>query len=1081
MLILFLSTLPSILSITEYTSNKHVTEYSCSNNQELCLSCSSSTIYKLDNLSTFEISGYLSSTIKTIKLLLSDLSNSVSHTQTYLSLTPTSYCLSLKQIDPSVSYSTLLSIFLDLEYIDYNLPELEQESEISQMLIISQSGYGDKYAVESIKIDFDIESYTTVADQIVLETKEKRLDLFKGKGIVKYYGVADAGVLFPRFSCEFEYGIRPLMVEVFIGTKGMVNLSQWNNETNQMAKCENVMSPAGLDSIHGLLVNRSVLVFNVSEDLELELVDFVNLVYPPDFATSQGIYLEDIEARMSVKGGSCSLNLQALWNTTKAFNVSLSASENSSYNLRASLSKSPFELTLETYSDLLQSLFSNFTTIFPSYTEDSLLISQIYTMKLENPTISIEFTPESNITLSGKARLLDPSDSELNLITARKDSIIKTEGWIKTNKPNTLFQVSRLSDPEFELTYCTVDLDGVNMNVNVEAYLNCNRSVVCSALVESYEYLNLNGTYLPGDFCVKQSIGEVKILDLTLNTVQLVLNLSDYTVILNGTTELDLSGSSLSVFEGKILSSLPSSELHSSIRKESKGLVGSSSLFVFFATFSQTMNAHRVLNYNLKGLCGFRGVNENWSGDIDLTISEYKVHKYQCLLPYVSTSLVFKYLAGMKNPDYLVNFISFPYGLGLNFDEFFTVNEPIEILGLSGRVNCRVETLPNVLYFKLNLQDWLTGFGNVRVKSSTGSLEVYSSYSVAQIKGSFSLWDVNQETVLKVEEDSMSFSLSGYFFSGFYWVEMIFVTDIEVLESATWAGKFEISSEDLQNLTFYVNNTLVDWVLDGQLVLEQGLSVVLYYRHLFYNATNGICPKVCGKREYPSSKMEHKCIERAKKYQCSDSVQSCDPDIDCESYKLHCFNTDCSESVQTCSNYTESCNYSNPPSQCTNFTFTEIGSECLQYSLSYTKTLLKDQNCEKSCKFNDNIYDYYLKHYRMLNQTYNQNLQSMRGFLKIDLESMFKLYFITGHFKLTEPGQSNFEVLVDFKYWQDGESKVISEYIPWSFIDTQKNVETLTTLIKSFIILNSDTFTDDLLQKSAKEVYLESLYSISSK
>lgn len=1078
MLFLLLISLSSGTTVSKYTSNKYVTEYSCSVNYELCRSCSSDTIYELEDLSAFEISGYLSSTIKTVKSLISDLQSSISSQQTFLSLTSKQYCLSYQKID-SVSYSTLLQTFLNIEYYEYNLPQLDSDPELYQVLLISKKGSGKSYYVENIKIDYDLDTYYTVADQIVLETKIKRLDLYKDEGgTLSYYGIADATVLYPRFICTLEYGIEPDMVEVKVNTNAEVLLGEWNNATNYVAGCNDIDSPAGLDSVDKLAVNRSVLIFEVSDGLDLK--EFINFVYPPDFAITQGIYIEDIEGKMSAIGGSCSLTFQGTWESKKSFNIILSASENSAYTMQASLSNSPYELSLNLYSKILNTLYLNYTGLFPIYSQSPELVTKMLSINLENPVLKFSFIPEANVTVSGSARLSNPGDIDLKLATSRKDSLIKTEGYIKTNDSYTLLDISALSDPDFYLKSSVVSFDSSDINVNTSIYLDCQNSTVCLALKNSYNNFTVTGEYFPGDFYLKYSLGTINILDLELSNAEVLLNISDSTINVNGTCDLDISGSAYSVFEGRLLSKSSSANWHSSIKKEVKGLPGSSSLFVFYASFVQTMNQYRVLNYKIQGLCGYKSSDERWAGDLDSTISEYKVNKYECLLPYKNTSDALKYLASMRSADSLIAYIEFPYGFKLDYDEFFILTQPISILGLTGTSYCRSQTLPSSLFFKLELNDWNTGFSNIKVSGSTGKLEVFSTYSEAEIKGNFSLWEVNQEAVLTIKEEIMSFSLYGYFFSGLYYVNITFTADLNDFSSASWLGKFELSEEYVSDLSYYVNNTLVEWVLDGRMVLQDGLSLVYYYDHLVENATYDLVSGRCKYREYCSSEIEYKCIKKAKQYECTDLVYSCDPEIICVDYENSCFNDNCTESVNYCEEYEELCSYSDEKTQCINRTVEEIGKECLRFANVYQKTLMKDQNCVQNMEFYDDVYGFYRGYYEMLNETYYKNLELLEGFLMIDVEFIFDIQFIMSRVILTEPGQNDVEVLVVFDHWLDNEYTTTAKEVIWSFTDSQKNVDTLVNLIKSEIVVNSEMFSNELIGKSPREVYLETLYQVSS-
>ena len=60
---------------TVYTEDKNIQNYTCDSFKEICESCNTTTVYKIENLQDFQISGYLESTIFLVEDLLTDLSS----------------------------------------------------------------------------------------------------------------------------------------------------------------------------------------------------------------------------------------------------------------------------------------------------------------------------------------------------------------------------------------------------------------------------------------------------------------------------------------------------------------------------------------------------------------------------------------------------------------------------------------------------------------------------------------------------------------------------------------------------------------------------------------------------------------------------------------------------------------------------------------------------------------------------------------------------------------------------------------------------------------------------------------------
>jgi hypothetical protein len=1077
MLLLIIISFSTCSSIDLYTSNKYVVEFSCEENKELCGHCSADLIYKVEDKVLFEIEGHLSTTIEIVKDLIKDLQGFLQADEWFLSLDSQNFCLNLKEIE-SEDFPGLLKTFLDIEYSDYRLPEIEKNSELKQVFVITETGASSNYLTSSIKIDYSLSSSFLVADQVDLKGKEKRLDLFHGQGVTFYSGVAETSVLSPNFFLNFPYGTEPDKVEVLIETKSEVLLSSWYNSTYSNAGCENVPSPTGLDSVHQLPVNKSFLIFKVSSTLTLE--SFSSQVFPPDFSTYPGIFLYDVEALMTVSG-KCGLLVQAFWENEKIWNVSLYAQENQEFYLNARLFNAPFELEMMEFSEILESFYVNFSGIFPQYLNDSQVLEKINELVLQSPLVVIGFNPEANVEMTSAAKLEDSGDVEVFLNTFRRNSVVQTVGEIKTRKVYELFGISQLSDNEFHLDSVNLALDGVNLNVNVSMSLNCRNSAVCLAVENSLNdsvLTNLTGIYLPEDFLVIQDVESVEIVGLEIDSAQVLINFTENSVNLNGSVFINLGAQKLTLYECFVYSDQELAKFYGVQDKEFKGMMGCGNLFLFYSEFLQGATFEDIVYDQVFGICGFKGIEERWTGDLTLELTGYETERYACSLKYAPINTVVKYLAGMTDPDSLISYLDFPYGITLSYEEDFTIEEPLTILGSPSKSFLKTLYLPNTLKFSLTLHDFSTAHGNINLSSISGSLEIYSSYSQASFFSLINLWSISQESTLFISSSSLSFSLTGYPFKGIYSTILSVSADLSTFDLAEWKVKFSISSSYIESLSSSVNSSLENWVLEGQSTLEKGRILVNSWKDLMISSSEDLCDETCGSHFYCTSKWEEKCTEKAKVYNCSEEIPSCNAEVTCKSYKKSCLDEECSSSVYYCEEYLETCRYSNN-TQCISESLIEIGPECLNYEYLCDSQSFPEESCRSKCNFYSDINSYYNRCFEMVNSSYYESLENMEGFLQMSGE-LFEIFQIFGEIPLNQSGlgPGDIQLLVEFRFWKDGSFENISELINWDFFDDRSNAETLLKVIKSSIVKNSHSLTDELVNKTPAEVYSESLSQV---
>jgi hypothetical protein len=115
----------------------------------------------------------------------------------------------------------------------------------------------------------------------------------------------------------------------------------------------------------------------------------------------------------------------------------------------------------------------------------------------------------------------------------------------------------------------------------------------------------------------------------------------------------------------------------------------------------------------------------------------------------------------------------------------------------------------------------------------------------------------------------------------------------------------------------------------------------------------------------------------------------------------------------------------------------------------------------------------------MVNSSYYESLENMEGFLQMSGE-LFEIFQIFGEIPLNQSGlgPGDIQLLVEFRFWKDGSFENISELINWDFFDDRSNAETLLKVIKSSIVKNSHSLTDELVNKTPAEVYSESLSQV---
>ena len=1064
-----------------YTSNKYVVEFSCSENPELCTHCSSEIIYKIEDLENFQISGYLSSTLDQVKLIISDLQDYIESESWYLSLNSQEFCFNIKEFESEPEYEGLLNEFVNIEYFDYSLPELDENEELESIFVLTELGSYDGYLVNSLKIDFQLDASLLVADEVVLKSKKKRFDLVQSMGVRIYTGIAKTSVLYPKFQFSFDYKTAPSEIEIGIFTKSEVVLQDWYNSTYYSAGCETVPSPRGLDSVHSLPVNKSVMIMSVGSTLSLE--QFINEVYPSEFSINQGILLTDSKGFMTVSQGECSVLINSLWDNVKTWNSSLYAGDSSTYTMSARLLDSPYTITLEEYSEVLDSFYANFSDILPLYSQNSSLNDRILGIVLENPYLALLFNNEINIDLSSSGQLEYSNDVEIDLNTYRDNSVIQTKGKITTSNVYTLLEIESLSDPEFSLDSISIGLDGVFLNINVSTSMACNASAICSevSLTCNCSSLELTGIYYPDDFFVSKSIGSLTLADLLIQSSSLLFNFSDSSVQINGTNELMLGGENNPLYECKVTSLADVSYIDALQDSEHRGLPGCSSLYVLYSKFLQGFSLEKIIFDQVNGICGFKGLEESWNGDLQLELTSYKTEKFSCDLEPANISIVVKYLTGMTEPDALVKLIDFPYGVDLAYESDFDIEETLIFLGVYSKAKAKTLYLPNALMFILDFHDFYTAHGNLAINSASAQLEIYSSFSQSEVFAEFWIWGIGQETSMIVAEDVMMLVVSGNAFAGIYNVSLEVRADMEEFESAEWTVGFSINVSDIGELIGRVNDSLVDWVYEGQLTLQEGLMIVYEYQGLSNNASYDICGSSCPISTYCTSKLTESCTEKAEFYNCSESIASCEPEITCRGYGLACFDDNCSESVYYCEEYIETCTWSSTKTQCTEETLEEMGIECMKKQWICERQAYLEEKCRSFCQISSDISSYYNDTLKMLNDSYYQNLHDMQGFLTIDLQNIFQITSISSLTSLSQPGigQNDIQVQVTFEYWKDSSYETASESIYWDFINDSNNLNSLVKLIRSYIVTNSETFTNALVSKTPQEVYSESLSQIS--
>lgn len=1081
MLLFLIISLSCSSSITLYTSNKYVVEFSCNENPELCSHCSSEIIYKLEDLENFQISGYLSSTLDQVKLIISDLQDYMESESWYLSLNSEEFCFNIKDFESEPEYEDLLNELVNVEYFEYSLPDLDENEELDSIFVLTELGSYDGYLVNSLKIDYKLDASLLVADEVLLKSKKKRLDLAQSMGVRIYTGIAKTSVLNPKFQFSFDYKVAPSEIEITVYTKSEVVLQDWYNSTYYSAGCENVASPRGLDSVHLLPVNKSLMIMSVGSSLVLE--KFINEVYPPEFSINPGILLTDNKGFMTVSEGECSVLINSLWDNVLTWNSSLYAEERSAYSMSARLLNSPYTITLEEYSQVLDSFYSNFSEILPQYSQNSSFNDKLLAIILENPYLVLLFNNEINIELSSLGQLDSSNDVELDLNTYRENSVIQTKGKISISNVYKLLEIDSLSDPDFSLDSMSIGLDGVVLNINVSTTMTCNSSAICSEVSFSCNCssLQLAGIYYPDDFFVYKSIDSITLADLLVQSSSLLFNLSDNTVQINGTNELKLGGESNPVYECKVTSIADTSYIDSLQDSEHRGLPGCSSLYVLYSKFLQGFNLEKIVFDQVNGICGFKGLDDAWNGDLQLELTSYQTEKYSCDLQPTDINVVVKYLTGMTEPDTLVKLIDFPYGVNLVYESDFLIEDVLIFLGVYSKATAKTLYLPNALMFILDFHDFYTAYGNLQINSAFAQLEIYSSFSQCEVLAEFRIWGLVQETSMIVAEEVMMVEVSGNVFAGLYNVSLEIRAGMAEFDAAEWTVGFSINVTDVEGLVGRVNESLVDWVYEGQMTLQDGLMIVYEYQGLSNNASYDICGSSCPISSYCTSKLTEACTEKAEYYNCSESIASCDPEITCKGYGLACLDDNCTESVYYCEEYIETCTWSSNKTQCIEETLEEMGIECMKKEWICEKQEYLEEKCRSFCQINSDISTYYNDTLKMLNDSYYKNLDDMQGFFIIDTENMFQIISISSLTNLNQSGigQNDIQVQITFEYWKDSSYETASDYIYWDFINEENNLNSLVKLIRTYIVSNSDTFTNALINKTPQEVYSESLSQIS--
>ncbi|OMJ94062.1 hypothetical protein SteCoe_2832 [Stentor coeruleus] len=1077
MIFLLLASVSASSYDTLYETDLNVEPLNCSDFEEFCQRCNSTSIYKLTSLQSFQISGFLESTISLVETIAQDISQYVPSEDWYLSLTSEEYCFLSEDFTGDILFPSMFSDLLSLEYSSYTLPELGLNEEVYNIQFKALQGAGTSYYIEEINVEYFIDSEVYFANTIILDGTHKKIKANAKEAYIAYFGnvrTSDEEIN-TYYVVSFEYGEIPGGVVFELQTRDLMIFGPWIEATYESAGCENVPSPRGIGSILDLSVKNAYIHAEVTET-ELILSKFVSVLSMPDFAIGPEVLIENIHAEIQVQDAICEIKIQGFWENLKTFSILLVASENTDYKISASLKDLPKTMTLLDYQNIYSSFYPDPTPIFPVYDFSSQLVQDLENMVLYNPIIYLEFQPEAIVKISSLAEISKYNDTQVDLETKRNNTIIQTIGSINTISIGELFDIGELYAEEVHLGNCVMSISQESILFNVEIFTACNTSEICNLVENALTSEVLEGKYYPIDFYIRQLILDTDVDGLLLYDNEFRVYMDNGQIMILGNFDVMVADDYFLSFNANFSSFQGSAYFISEIIDTWEHVLDIDALYVPYLLYTGSLNYTQFMRNKAQGTCSFISILNSWDGifSLSLNYTDYTGSNYTCQLDPAENTIVFKFLADMQVLDELASSFEFPYGLHLTLNTSYFISGIGYFLSIPMSFISVTPYIPNALVLTLTPYNFYTGFYNIYASNLLGTIEVSSSYSKGEVLGDFDIWGIKTSGTIFIEENHMDLQITGYIFAGSYKVDIYLTSNVTDFTDCIWNVTFSIGTDDIIKISEEVRTNVEHWVLVGVSTLNDSENALEEAQDLVDKYSQNLCSESCPMIETCTTPLTLQCTEKAIYYECVEYLPVCEITIQCTSLQVICIDEACTKTAELCLEYEDLCE-TGEDLDCQSIELKEIGVECLGYEMVCNEEFLLEESCVQECEFLQDEYEMSLIEYDMIYQAYLETLEEMSGFIELSSSMLCEIIDVKTEFQINQVGISQKDIMfvVDLKYYSNGEFLQVSLPIMWNFKLTPINVSMLTGIVIQLIVKDEENLTDDLLTKTPREVYYE--------
>ncbi|CAG9310451.1 unnamed protein product [Blepharisma stoltei] len=1104
---------------TLYTENLYAEQTDCSGTRQLvCFYCNTNYTYTVDGNKDFQIEGLFQSELDIMYSVIDDLEVYINGTEYVIALGNSSTCISIGEISNTPDYSTMFVELMEVEYSDQDLAFITDEPLLTQVLANTKSGVSQDYYLMQLVMDFETSSTVTYLDRIDLTIEKKLINLYQHYGYLEYEGSVQAGsVDRERLNSSLCVSV-PYTNEEINKFKLTINvdteytMQEWVNGIAETSGCSEIQSPKGLEYLQNLPVSHTVLwIENNSSSQETSLLSTIVYIIVPDFSITTGVYLSNLSGTLYIKNNDCEMHFSGTWeNSIKNFLVDIGSGLNESYTGQAIIKHDPKVIKLEDLENLMKNLYPDSNSILPQYSEDSALNMKLYETSFFSPSLSLNFDPEVDISVTGIGKIADYKDCFLSVYFSRYETVIDSYGFIENISEQALNVLHDLdwlkndgvSFKNGNLQFATRNISyGENSTISPGTQINstlflsqrCFDLEFCSIIAKGLNgtSANVSSIYFPSDFYYSSSLQNLTFSSLVIyDNFYYAYFAPQETQFISGFFDISGDWNSELNFQANITTVSGDAFLAAKMTGTWKSVLNITSLEIPLLDITADINLTSILSSSAEGKCEFVDSTSSWPGDImvSLNIKDYNKNFFVADMYPTSAELFFKFITLKSELDSVIATFNFSAGCTIEYSEQeytfmsegFYLNGPTEFMGLPCSFTAKTLELTETLNMTVYMPGFTCGENNIRVSEYSEKIVcdvlVGQTNSSATFTAEIRLFGISQVENMAITGEYFEFSLEGKPFDGAYgaYLEVSAPMNGDI-QTAEFTVDFNIDYKELESMSTSVSEYLNKWIQVGLDVLEDSENTLEQAEQTLQGYSDLLCSISCPLKSTCVSDFKNTCTKQLS-YDCTIIGDVCSSvNYTCTETENACLDDACEYTADLCQYWNSTCD-AYTQGGCDQLNLTTIGKECLESIYACETEELSDSNCEAECEFNKIAYSEYLGYYDGLNENYIETFAELSGFKTLsETSQLFAIYSASSVVPLNETGigPSDIEFTVKYSAYSILETQLVNltVNIKFDFYNEDRSNLHMFNIIKNSIIDNSGgTLSEELKEYTPMEV-----------